>query len=159
VAPANVEKSPYSETETGELNHAFLRLFLDKKHPELKERGHEAFNKEVLLRWHVDSGLSILTMASLDRAFQECSALQFFAQRSPELEPVGKTIATWLGLTRFQRFRNIVIRPKRSNRPLRLPQDPRKKPLKTPVCYDLPKTKCGNYTRPGMKSQVSLTSR
>jgi hypothetical protein len=78
VAPANVEKSPYSETETGELNHAFLRLFLDKKHPELKERGHEAFNKEVLLRWHVDSGLSILTMASLDRAFQECSALQFF---------------------------------------------------------------------------------
>jgi hypothetical protein len=78
VAPAVVEKSPYSEKEQGELNHAFLRIFLDKKHPELRESGHEAFNKKVLLRWHADSGLSILTMASLDRAFQECSALQFF---------------------------------------------------------------------------------
>jgi hypothetical protein len=78
VTPTVVTKSPYSETETGELNHAFLRIFLDKKHPELKENGHEAFNREVLLRWHKDSGLNILTMASLDRAFEECDALRFF---------------------------------------------------------------------------------
>jgi hypothetical protein len=77
VAPTVVTKSPYSETETGELNHAFLQIFL-KQHPELKENGHEAFNREILLRWHADSGLRILTLASLERAFQECSALQFF---------------------------------------------------------------------------------
>jgi hypothetical protein len=78
VAPTVVTKSPYSETETGELNTAFLRLFLDKYHPELKENGHEAFNRDILLRWHTDSGLRILTLASLERALQECSALQFF---------------------------------------------------------------------------------
>ena len=77
VPPAVVEKSPYTETETGELNHAFLQLFL-KQHPELKENGHEAFNRDILLRWHTDSGLRILTLASLERAFQECGALQFF---------------------------------------------------------------------------------
>jgi hypothetical protein len=78
VAPTVVTKSLYDSETTGELNHAFLRIFLDKKHPELKESGHEAFNTEVLLRWHKDSGLGVLTMASLDRAFQECSELQFF---------------------------------------------------------------------------------
>jgi hypothetical protein len=78
VAPTVVTKSPYDSETTGELNQAFLRIFLDKKHPELKESGHEPFNTEVLLRWHKDSGLGVLTMASLDRAFQECSELQFF---------------------------------------------------------------------------------
>jgi len=76
--PTVVAKSPYSETETGELNHAFLRIFLDKQHPELKENGHEAFNREILLRWHRDSGLQILTLASLKRAHVECSELGFF---------------------------------------------------------------------------------
>jgi hypothetical protein len=78
VAPAVVEKSPYTNQEQGELNQAFLRIFLDRTHPELKENNHEHYNTDVLIRWHADSGLSILTMASLDRAFQECSALQFF---------------------------------------------------------------------------------
>ena len=77
VAPAVVEKSPYSQQEQGELNHAFLQIFL-KQHPELKENGHEAFNRDILLRWHADSGLRILTLSSLERAFQECNALQFF---------------------------------------------------------------------------------
>ena len=30
------------------------------------------------LNWHRDSGLTILTLASLEQAFQECRALQFF---------------------------------------------------------------------------------
>jgi hypothetical protein len=76
--PAVVEKSPYSEKEQGELNHAFLRIFLDKTHPELKENNHEQYNTQVLLNWHRDSGLNILTLTSLDQAFQECRALQFF---------------------------------------------------------------------------------
>jgi hypothetical protein len=75
---AVVAKSPYSETETGELNAAFLRIFLDKQHPELKENGHEAFNRDILLNWHRDSGLNVLTTASLEQAFTECCELQFF---------------------------------------------------------------------------------
>jgi hypothetical protein len=78
VAPAVVEKSlPYSETEIGELNHTFLQIFL-RQHPELVEAGHGPYNTDVLLSYHRDSGLSVLTLASLDRAFQECQALHFF---------------------------------------------------------------------------------
>jgi hypothetical protein len=82
VPPTVVTKSPYSETETGELNSAFLRLFLDKYHPELKENGYEAFNREILLRWHRDSGLGVLTLASLEQARAECSELGFFRTAS-----------------------------------------------------------------------------
>src|ERR1700722_6421964 len=78
AAPTVVEKSPYSQQEQGELNHAFLRIFLDKKHPQLNESGHEPFNTEVLCRWYNDSGLSVLTMASLEQAHAECSNLGFF---------------------------------------------------------------------------------
>jgi hypothetical protein len=78
VPPTVVTKSPYSETETGELNHAFLRIFLDKTHPELKETNHEHYNTQVLLNWHQDSGLKVLTLASLGQAFEECNALEFF---------------------------------------------------------------------------------
>jgi hypothetical protein len=78
VAPAVVAKSPYTETETGELNAAFLRLFLDKYHPELKENGHEAYNREILLNCHKDSGLNVLTLASLEQARAECSELGLF---------------------------------------------------------------------------------
>jgi hypothetical protein len=91
VVPAVVEKSPYTAKETGELNHAFLRLFLDKKHPELKENNHEHYNTQVLLNWHKDSGLNILTMASLDRAFEECNALQFFRSAQSGVRTRGQS--------------------------------------------------------------------
>jgi hypothetical protein len=75
--PAVVEKSsPYSEKETGELNHAFLQLFL-KQHTELTEAGHGPYNTQVLLNWHKDSGLNVLTLASLEQARAECSELGF----------------------------------------------------------------------------------
>jgi hypothetical protein len=78
AAPAVVEKSsPYSEKETGELNFAFLQLFL-KNHPELTGAGHGPYNTQVLLNWHQDSGLTVLTLASLEQARTECSELGFF---------------------------------------------------------------------------------
>jgi hypothetical protein len=106
VTPTVVEKSPYTETETGELNHAFLRIFLDKKHPELKESGHEPFNTEVLLRWHRDSGLNILTMASLDRAFEECDALRFFRSALSGTRTRGQNDSSVVRAYSFQKIQD-----------------------------------------------------
>jgi hypothetical protein len=105
VAPAVVEKSPYTETETGELNHAFLQLFL-KQHPELKENGHEAFNRGILVNWHRDSGLSVLTMASLDRAFQECQALQFFRTARSGVRTRGQNDSNLVRTSSFQKIQD-----------------------------------------------------
>jgi hypothetical protein len=105
VAPAVVEKSPYSEKETGEINLAFLQVFL-KQHPELTEAGHGPYNTEVLLRWHRDSGLNILTLASLEQSRSECSELGFFRTARSGTRTRGQIDSNVVRAYSFQRIQD-----------------------------------------------------
>jgi hypothetical protein len=106
--PAVVEKSsPYSQQEQGELNHAFLQIFL-KQHPELVEAGHGPYNTQVLLNWHKDSGLNVLTLASLEQARAECSELGFFRTALSGTRTRGESpnIVHLYSFQRIQDYRN-----------------------------------------------------
>jgi len=121
AAPVTVDKSPYSEKETGEINYAFLQYFL-RTHPELTAAGHGPHNTSVLMSWHQDSGFKVLNASSLAQAHAECSELGFFRTqlsgvRSRGVSPNIVHSYSFQKIQDYRREKDEIANPQPASRP------------------------------------------